>query len=410
MSAQQQHRVSKRGFVISLFGIGVLASHSGFPSPLSSLYGQGWGLSPTQLCVVFSIYVVGLLLALLTTGSLAQHIGRRPVIMGALALGTVAMAMDFTAQNLLMLVIARILQGVAAGLGLGSLGAAMQNYAPSWRQGHAAMLNGALPPLALGTGALVSGGIAHLSHGSEHLPYLLILVCFVVAFIASMFIHEVHPRRAGHWQSLRPSLRVPREIHGRFFTVLGAMSAGWGLTGFFLGIGPSLAYTLFHLESPAWSGLASFSMTATAAVAGFISFRGNHFKVVILGAIAIICGSALIASALWNENLFLYFAGSVIGGIGFGCGFQAGLRNIVDVVPHAQRRSTLSAVYVASYFMFGAPTLASGILLARLDLRTIALGYCALLTLLAICSLVAMASLQNKRQRNKNNSERLENR
>src|SRR4051794_31851174 len=96
------HRVSKRGFIISLFGVALLASHSGFPSPLSPIYGEHWGLGPTQLCLVFSVYIVGLLAALLTTGSLAEHLGRRPVIISALALGALAMGIDFTAQNMLM--------------------------------------------------------------------------------------------------------------------------------------------------------------------------------------------------------------------------------------------------------------------------------------------------------------------
>ncbi|MGW1623999.1 hypothetical protein [Streptomyces sp. NPDC002172] len=45
------------------------------PSPIYPLYQERWGLSVTMLTVVFAVYVVGLLGALLTVGSLSDTWG-----------------------------------------------------------------------------------------------------------------------------------------------------------------------------------------------------------------------------------------------------------------------------------------------------------------------------------------------
>jgi len=59
---------------------------SSAPTPLYRLYQEAWGYSPAMLTLVFGTYAFSLLVALLTTGSLSDHIGRKPVILGGIAL------------------------------------------------------------------------------------------------------------------------------------------------------------------------------------------------------------------------------------------------------------------------------------------------------------------------------------
>src|SRR3954471_3046255 len=64
---------------------------SSAPTPLYRVYQARWAFSSGMLTVIFGVYAVFLLLALLTVGSLSDHVGRRPVILGAIALDVVAM-------------------------------------------------------------------------------------------------------------------------------------------------------------------------------------------------------------------------------------------------------------------------------------------------------------------------------
>jgi MFS family permease len=64
--------------VLTLATLAMMATASA-PSPLYPLYRERWGFSITTLTVIFAVYVVGLLGALLTVGSLSDHLGRRPM-------------------------------------------------------------------------------------------------------------------------------------------------------------------------------------------------------------------------------------------------------------------------------------------------------------------------------------------
>src|SRR6476619_2994417 len=64
---------------------------SAAPTPLYALYQARWGFSPITTTVVFGIYAVAVLAALLTVGSLSDHVGRRPVLLAALAGQSAAM-------------------------------------------------------------------------------------------------------------------------------------------------------------------------------------------------------------------------------------------------------------------------------------------------------------------------------
>ncbi|MGW7424165.1 hypothetical protein ACWGJB_29740, partial [Streptomyces sp. NPDC054813] len=56
----------------------VMMATASAPSPIYPLYRERWGLSVTMLTVIFAVYVVGLLGALLMVGSLSDQLGRRP--------------------------------------------------------------------------------------------------------------------------------------------------------------------------------------------------------------------------------------------------------------------------------------------------------------------------------------------
>ncbi|WP_438296223.1 hypothetical protein [Streptomyces sp. HUAS TT7] len=64
---------------------------------------------------MFSAYALTLLGALLTAGTLSDHLGRRPVLIGALLAEVAAMAAFATAQGITALIAARILQSLATG-------------------------------------------------------------------------------------------------------------------------------------------------------------------------------------------------------------------------------------------------------------------------------------------------------
>ncbi len=98
---------------------------SAAPTPLYRIYQENFSLSPVLITVVFAVYAFALLAALLTAGSISDHLGRKPVIFFALVLEIAAMGLFVVASGPGWLIAARIVQGVATGIAGASLGAAL---------------------------------------------------------------------------------------------------------------------------------------------------------------------------------------------------------------------------------------------------------------------------------------------
>src|ERR671930_61059 len=69
--------------VAAVIGLALFAS--GAPSPLYGTYRELWGFSPVVLTLVYATYAFGVLAALLLAGRLSDEVGRRPVLLVALA-------------------------------------------------------------------------------------------------------------------------------------------------------------------------------------------------------------------------------------------------------------------------------------------------------------------------------------
>ncbi|TCI96345.1 MFS transporter, partial [Aeromicrobium sp. IC_218] len=67
---QSKRSVAAFWFTVALLLLSV--GSSALPSPLYPVYADAWHLTPVMLTGAFAIYVIGLLLALLSAGSLSD--------------------------------------------------------------------------------------------------------------------------------------------------------------------------------------------------------------------------------------------------------------------------------------------------------------------------------------------------
>src|SRR5579871_3744288 len=72
-------------FVRASLIVALLAS-SAAPTPLYATYQAQGHFTPITTTVVFGVYAMAVLAALLTLGKLSDHVGRRPVLLTALAM------------------------------------------------------------------------------------------------------------------------------------------------------------------------------------------------------------------------------------------------------------------------------------------------------------------------------------
>ncbi|MFJ4293463.1 hypothetical protein ACIP1U_27345 [Cupriavidus sp. NPDC089707] len=78
------------------------------PTPIYALYREQWGFFVILLTVIFGVYALSLLAALLTTDALF-YLDRRPVILAAMALQAVAILLFLVANSVATLMLARII-------------------------------------------------------------------------------------------------------------------------------------------------------------------------------------------------------------------------------------------------------------------------------------------------------------
>lgn len=374
----------RRHFMVACGALAVIAAQSGMPSPLFPLYAEHWSFSPFQVSCVFAAYIAGLAVTLLTTGSLSDHIGRRTVGVLALASAVLAMIVLVLANGFAAVVAARVIQGVAAGLGFGTLGAALLDYAPPRHHSLVAMINSGLPPVSLGLGALTTGVLVQWFPHPFRVPYLVGGAALALALLAALTLVDKHPRRAGALRSMKPTLALPSDSRQRFFMATAALCAGWSLLGLYLGIGPTITRTLLHLEAPTMGGLAILAVTGIGGLTSALTFRLDAGRVMMCGAAALVLASCGIVVAVESADAVVFFVASVVGGTGFGALFQSGLRTVMEGLAHHQRGGTMSALYLISYAAFGLPTLIAGALIPPLGLKNVVIAYAALVVVLAV--------------------------
>ena len=110
--------------------VGLALFASGVPSPLYVIYRELWGFSPLVLTLVYATYAFGVLATLVIAGRLSDDVGRRPVLLSALASLMVATVLFILASSVVWLFVARALQGLATGAVLSAASAALFDFHP----------------------------------------------------------------------------------------------------------------------------------------------------------------------------------------------------------------------------------------------------------------------------------------
>lgn len=366
---------------------------SSAPSPLYALYRQAWGFSALTLTWVFASYAFALLVALLMFGRLSDHLGRRRVIVGALVLEFASVVLFWQAESVGWLLAARILQGVATGIATSALSAMLLDLNPL----RASMMNGVAPMVGMALGALGSAALVQFAPAPTRLVYEVLLILLAVQLAMALRLPDTVPRRAGAWASLRPQMAVPPAARGVLLRLLPANTVGWALMGFFLSLGPTLARQVTGNAAPLTGGALIAAMVVPGALASVAMQRRPTSLALVLGAAGLTLGMVLALSGIHWRAPSAFFAGALIAGFSMGCSFSGTLRTLVPLAPPQQRAGLMASFFVCSYLAFSVPAILAGLATGWFGLHATALGYGAVLLVLAIVATVGTGRLLQAR-------------
>ena len=387
-AARRPVRLSGQPALLLLASIIVsLLAASAAPTPLYARYQQLWGFSPITTTVVFGVYALAVLVALLIFGRLSDHIGRRPVLLSALAIQAISLVVFATASGVPDLIAARVVQGISTGSALGAIGAGMLDI----DRPRGTLANAMSPGMGSGLGAILSGLAVRYLPAPTHLIYLIMLGVIAVQAAGVALMRETVTRSPGALSSLVPEIRLPRTVRAHILTATPVLLAVWALAALYGALGPALVQALTGSADVVLGGLSLTVLAAFGAVAVFALRSAAARTVMLTGIGALVIGVAITLLALTVRSAAVFFAGTAISGIGFGSGFQGAIRTVVPRVAAHERAGVLSLLFVVSYLGLGVPAVAAGFLAVHgFGLIGAARYYGAALILLAVLALLAL--------------------
>jgi MFS family permease len=381
MSRSHSNRASLCFLAITLLSF--LAASTA-PTPLYHLYQEQMQFSAAILTLIFGVYALSLLAALLTVGSLSDYLGRKPVIFTSVALNILAMLLFIHADSVAWLISARVLQGFATGMATAVLSATLLDT--DRQQGP--LINSVAPLLGMALGGLGCGLLAEFAPAPLHLTYWLLLALFALQAVYVWRLPESVSRQAGAWASLRPTLHVPVQARSTLWRVLPLNTATWALGGFYASLAPSLVRTATGSTSNLIGGATVAALTLTGAAMIFSLRNQPAARALQLGASLLSAGVVLILLGVHSASLSLFFLGTLVAGCGFGAGFLGAVRSLVPLALPHERAGLMSAYYVLSYLAFCLPSLLAGNLTHVFGLVTTTDGYALALIVLSLSALL----------------------
>jgi MFS family permease len=342
-------------FVLASLIVALLAS-SAAPTPLYAIYQAQWHFTPITTTVVFGVYALAVLAALLTVGKLSDHVGRRPVLLTAIAVHAGALVIFATATGVPELLAARVVQGLSTGAALGAIGAAMLDM----DRELGTFANAVAPGMGSASGAILSALAVRFLPGPTHLIYLALIGVLAIQAAAIAAMRETVIPAPGALASLRPEITLPRAVRAPVLTAVPVLFAVWALAGLYGALGPALVHTLTGSRDVVLGGLSLFVLAASAVVATITLRRAAARTVMLFGILALITGVAVTVVAVSLGSAAVFFAGSAIAGAGFGSGFQGGIRSVVPLAAPHERAGLVSLLYVVSYLGLGVPAVLAG--------------------------------------------------
>ncbi|HET6172384.1 MAG TPA: MFS transporter [Gaiellales bacterium] len=330
-------------------------------APLYAVYRERFGFDSLVLTLVFAVYALALAPSLLLFGELSDRIGRRPVILGGLVMGTLALLLFALATSVVWLFAARIVQGVSVGMAGGAATAALVELDPLGDGRHAALLSTLAQTLGGGIAPVVTGVLAQWAPAPRVLCYVVGMVACVTAAGLLLAMPEPGRPRGGGWSVPRPS--VPRDIRGAFARVAMTGAAVWAVIALFFSVVPSFASERLSTGNLAVLGAISSLALICSSIAQVASRDRVEPRIAqAVGLALLTAGLGALALASVSDHAVVLLAASVLAGTGHGLAFLGAQDDLNRIAPPERRGEINAAFYTCIYIGIAVPVIGVGVL------------------------------------------------
>jgi MFS family permease len=359
------------GLAIVATELGAMFVGAILPTPLYPLYRQTFGFSAVTLTLIYAVYVLGNLAALLFFGRLSDQIGRRVTTLPAIGVG-IASALAFAfAASTPWLFAGRALSGFSTGLASGTATAWIAELYADRGSGAAARIAACANFFGCAAGPLLAGVLAQFAPKPLRLPFILYLVLLTGIWVVIFFAPETlaDPKRISEL-SLKPRLGVPRRIWLQFVAPAATSFATFALIAFYAALIPNLLAESLHQPAPLVAGAIVCELFGIAAVT-ILSTGWLESRAAMFGALALLLPSVwLLVGAEVARSMPLLIFAAALGGIAGGLGYRGSLEVVNRIAPADRRSEVVSSYLVVCFAGNSVPVIGIGLLSAAAGVLT----------------------------------------
>ena len=384
-----------RAFAALVLAFTVVMTGTTMPTPMYALYQQRLGFSPVVETVVFAVYAVGVLGALLLCGRWSDLVGRRPLLLAGLASALASSVVFLVAGPVWVLLVGRLLSGVSAGIFAGAATAAVIEAAPpQWRTRAAAVATAANTG-GLGLGPVLAGAAVEFLPAPLHLSFAVHAVAVVGCAVLVLLVPETVDVRPG--ARLRPQRpTVPAGVRGVFVSAATAGFAGFAVLGLFTAVSPRILAQVLGVTDHLVAGVVVFVVLGASAAAQLLLRRLATGRALIWGCVLLVVGIGVVGASVAVASFPLLVAGAVVAGIGQGASFSKGLAAVNEQVDAGSRAGVTSAYFTVCYVAISLPVVGVGAASQAWGLVPAAEAFSAAVAGLAALALAALLLLRRR--------------
>lgn len=338
----------------------VLIAGTEVPTPLYLPYRARFGFSAGVLTLVFAVYALALIPALLLFGGLSDRLGRRRVIVAGLLAAAGGSAVLAAAPDTGWLLAGRAVQGLAAGTASGAAAAALMDLEPRGDHRRAALWAATATAAGGASGPLAAGLLAQYAPYPLVLSYLVEIGVLLALAAAALAMPDAAPAAGRGRRPRRPG--IPREIRRPFAQAGLTVFTAWSVGALYTSVVPSYAADLLGSRDLALLGGVAFLMLATAAATQY-AFRALPARLAQgYGLLLLTGGLAALVAAFPARSPVLLGVSAVVDGVGLGLAFLGAQTLVNHVAPPARRGEVGSAFLVCLYLGVALPVIGTGYL------------------------------------------------
>jgi hypothetical protein len=341
------------------FAFLVVMAFATLPSPLYGLYRERDGLSTLTITIVYAIWAVSTIAALIAVPFIVERIGRRGVMLASVATMIVAAGVLVAWKELPGLLVGRLLTGVSVGLAAGTaityLIELRLRADPKASPVVARTIGTSVNVGALGIGPLVAGCLAAWVLRPLTVPYLVWIALGAVALVGLVAAPETADPKAH---------RAPFPV--RLPVAAGAATlAAFAANGLFAGLSGLFLATTFHNPSHALAGVTLFIVFSAGVASQLATARLRASRVFALGTASMLAGLVLlvISVRLSTPSLALFLISGALIGAGAGAVFKGTTGLVLDGTAPENRVAMNSELLIALFVGLSVPVIGAGIAL-----------------------------------------------